>query len=202
MRTTKHFLYVVYIPEGETRTCLDAIRLIARPQLRFAAHVTIRGPYGQPLHADDVAALSEKVRGKVVRVGDVGTFPPPNNVAFLHCSCPDFLSVWHKPDFGYNPHVTLYNGESWEFTEAVAEVIDRHPIRFSFRAAGLDLIVSDKASTVYAAREQYDPQALSEILGESLSLEEIDSLETSQRLDWISRVANHLSKIQRAAIPA
>jgi hypothetical protein len=198
MSTNKRFFYVVHLPEGEFQTCVDAIRLVARPQLRYPAHVTVRGIYDRPMASETVAELSEKVRGKLVRVGDIGTFPPPQATAFFHCSCPEFLAVWDKPDFGYNPHVTIYDGDSREFAEAVAEVLERYPIRFAFRATGLDLLVTERGSTHYQARDRYCPRALADIVGDAPELGQIDALNPAQRLEWIERIASHLAKQQRS----
>lgn len=199
MSSAKRFFYVVYVPEGDVRICLDAIRLIARPQARFPAHITIRGPYDHPI---DTGPLSEHIRGKIVRVGDVGMFHSPLSVVFLHCSCPDFLAIWDKPEFGYTPHITLYEGESRTFASAVADLLDSAPIRFAFRASGLDALVSERAATTSPLRDRYDPAALARFLGSAPDLLEIDTMEPPQRLEWISQIARHLGKGQRTAVPA
>ena len=200
MSTTARFFYVVYLPEGEARTSLDAIRLIARPQTRFSAHITVRGPYDKPI--DDAAQLGDQIRGKYVRIGDVGTFEGKEKAVFFHCSCPDMVPIWHKPNFeGYTPHITLYEGDGG-FADALSEILEANPLRFIFRASGLDLLVSEKRSANNPVRDRYDATALGGILGDDLSLERIDALKSNERLELISRIARHLAKTQRTAIPA
>jgi hypothetical protein len=144
MNPTQRFFYVVYVPKGEFQAALDALRLIADPQTRFPAHITIRGPYTEPM---DVTSYSEQIRGSIVRVADLGRFlGEGQNTVFLHCSCPDFLSVWNKKEYGYNPHITLYDGGSRAFAEALREVVERYSIRYAFRARGLELLTSTKGT--------------------------------------------------------
>ena len=198
MSTTDRFFYVVYLPEGETRTCLDAIRLIARPQTRFSAHITVRGPYDKPI--DGAAQLSDRIRGKLVRVGDVGAFEGKEKaVVFFHCSCPDMVPIWDKPNFdGYSPHLTLFEGDGG-FAEALGEILEANPIRFVFRASGLDLLVSGTRSANNPVRDRYDAAALEGILGDDLRLERIDALQSTERLEMIGRIARHLAKAQRTS---
>ena len=67
---TKRVFYVIYVPDGEFRVSLDAIRLIANPQTRFASHITVRGPYPELV---DVTEYSERIRDSIVRVADFGS---------------------------------------------------------------------------------------------------------------------------------
>lgn len=199
MSPTQRFFYVVYVPKGEFLTALDALRLFADPQTRFPSHITIRGPYPEPI---DVTSYSERIHGSIVRVADLGKFfGDGQNTVFLHCSCPDFLSVWDKKDYGYNPHITLYEGGSRAFAEALRGVVERHSIRYSFRARGLEPLVSLKGDSRSPIRAQFDGAALADILGERLTLEEIDSMGATQRLEWISRIGRHLAHSNRVATP-
>ena len=200
MSTPKRFFYVVYIPEGETRTCLDTIRLIARPQTRFPAHITVRGPYREVI--DGAAQLGDRIRGKLVRVGDVGVFEGKEKAVFLHCSCPDLVPIWHKPDFGgYTPHVTIYEGEKG-FADALGEILEANPPRFAFRASGLDLLVSEKGSAQNLVRDRYDGSTLAGVLGGNYSLDQIDALGNAERLDLIGKILRHFANVQRVAISA
>ena len=199
MSPTQRFFYVVYVLNGEFQAALDALRLIADPRSRFPAHITIRGPYSESI---DVTSYSERIRGSIVRVADVGRFfGDGQNTVFLHVSCPDFLSVWDKADYGYNPHVTLYDGDSGAFAEALREVVKRHPIRYAFRARGLEPLVSVQGDPQSPIRAQFDSTALAAFQGERLTLEEIDSMGATQRLEWIDRLAQRLAHFHKATVP-
>lgn len=192
MNAEKRFFYVVYVPESEEQMCLDAIRLLARPRARFPAHVTVRGPYSNPVDAGDA---DERIRGAIVRVADIGTFlGPAQNTVFLHCSCPEFLPFWHKPDYAaYRPHITLYDADSRGFAESFRDVVKRYRIRFTFRAKGLELLESTTGDSRSPLRDRFDPRALADVLGEEIHLTEIDAADERRRLDWIDRLARHLS---------
>jgi len=191
MSAGTHYFYVVSLPEGRFRTCLDGIRLLAEPNTRFPAHLTVRGPYDIPL---DISPYGEKVKGAVARVVDIGEFfTDAQNTVFFHCSCPALLSVWDKPDYAtYNPHITLYNGESRHFAESICRVVERYPIRYTFEVSGLDPLVSVKGVKGSLLRDRFDSKSLEQIIGERIDLEGIEAMSESSRLDWIDRIARHM----------
>ena len=198
MSSTQRVFYVVYLPAGEFRTCLDALRVIARPQTRFPAHLTVRGPYAE---AADVSPHSDRIRDAIVRIAGVGIFDGAGqNTVFLHCSCPDLLSVWDKPDYGYNPHITLYDGDSLDFAEALYDVLEQAQLRHSFRARGLEPLVSRRGDTAPPVRDRLDSAALAEIFGVWPSTVDIDAMDDGQRLEWVARIAHHLGCADKTSI--
>jgi hypothetical protein len=139
----------------------------------------------------------------VVRVADVGTFfGDRQNTVFLHCSCPNFLPIWYKPDYGYNPHITLYDGTSRAFAEALCDVAEQYPLRYSFRVKELEPLVSIHNDPRSPIREQFESTILAELIGDRLTLEEIDSMDDTQRLECVARIARQLSLFTKVSLPA
>ncbi len=197
MSSAPRIFYVVYVPAGEFRACLDAMRVIARPQTRFPAHLTVRGPYAEPL---DVSPHSDRIRDAIIRIAGVGTFSGGQNTVFLHCSCPDLLTVWDKRDYGYNPHITLYDGDSPAFAEALYEVVEHAQLRYSFRARGLEPLISRREESSSPLRDRLDTAALAELFGEWPSASVIDAMDDGERLEWIGRIAQHFGCADKTSV--
>src|SRR5260370_2545642 len=103
--------YVLYICEPELSDCVDAIRLLANPAEKSAAHLTVRGPYQRKLPMN---RLSEKISGKTIFVDKLGNFfQEHQNTVFFSSFSPYLPSVWKNSGFGFNPHITVDDGISW-----------------------------------------------------------------------------------------
>ena len=80
-------------------------------------------------------------------------------------------------------------------------MVERYSIRYTFRARRLEPLVSVKGDPQSPIRTQFDDAALAEMLGERLTLEEIDSMGENQRLEWISRIGRHLARSNEVSVP-
>lgn len=182
--------YSVYVPSGKARTLLDAIRLIANPATKHPAHITVRGPYSD---YQDPRRWSALIQGQQVRVGGVGTFFGPNqNTVLLRVEAPAIQAVWYKPDFSdYNPHITIYDGGSRSFAESLQDVLKNHDLTFAFRATGLEPLVSGNGRP--PLRYFFDPEDMATVLGQSVSLAEIDAADEPTRLAWVNVLAEQFT---------
>jgi hypothetical protein len=181
--------YSIYVPSGRTRILLDAMRLIANPAAKHSAHITVRGPYQDYQDSRDWSAV---VLGQKIHIGGVGTFfGPGQHTVLLKVESPAIQKVWHKPDYpGYNPHITIYDGDSPTFAESLRDVLEAQELGFDFHATGLDPLVSGNGRP--PLREWYDPEQLAPYLGCSISLDEIDGAGETTRLGWIVTLAEQL----------
>lgn len=182
--------YNVYVPPGKTRTLLDTVRLIANPAAKHPVHITVRGPYSD---YQDPRGWSAAVQGQRVHVGGVGTFfGPSQNTVLLKVKSPAIQAIWHKPDYpGYNPHVTIYDGDSRPFAEALRDVLEPRDPTFTFQATGMEPLVSGNGRP--PLRYFFDPEDVAPFLGHPVSLAEIDTADASSRLSWIAVLAEQLT---------
>lgn len=184
-------LYAIYVPPGQIRTLLDAIRLFARPQTKHPAHITVRGPYPD---YQDPRDWSVKVKGQPIDVGGVGTFfGPEQNTVFLRVDSPAVRAVWHKPDYPdeYNPHLTIYDGPSQPFAEALRDLLTGKEPRFTFLATGLEPMVLGNGPRPLIA--WYDPSELTGFLALPPTLPELGAADEGTRLSWIGELAESLA---------
>ena len=112
----------------------------------------------------------------------------------LKVEAPVIQDLWYKPNYpGYNPHLTIYDGDSRTFAEAIRDVLEPCDPAFSFLAMGLEPLVSGNGRP--ALCYFYDPEDLVTFLGRPISRTEIDSADESTRLAWIAALAEQLTPL-------
>jgi len=129
---------VIAIGDEKLKECLNAIRLIGNPEEKHDAHLTVRGPYigKRGYHGRDSNSMLKQ--SYVVRVTSVDNFfEHHQNTVFFSCMAPNLKSAWWKPDYPYNPHITLYDGPSREFAEALYSLFRLYSFRINFESDGL-----------------------------------------------------------------
>ena len=184
--------YVLYIREGELSDSLDAIRLLANPLEKSAAHITVRGPYQRKLPLNH---LSERISGKSIVVYKVGNFfREGQKTVFFSCLSPDLSSVWKKSDFGFNPHITIYDGESESFARKLYSIMRKYKYCFKFTAGRLEAFVSVRRQNGFHLQLTYNQRLVSRILGEQLAVKDIPKLNVTRRLEYINRICGYISK--------
>ena len=180
---SKRIFYVVYFDDKRLQNTLDAMRFIANPREKTRAHITIRGPY---LKSRNVYDLERKIFGtEAVADGVKAFFSENQNTVFISCYSERFREVWNKKDFGFNPHITIYDGASREFAKMLFDRLERLPIRFSFLVGKLSSLVSHKDQYSTWLRESFDKELVSDIVGQSLTTFQIDELSSEQRVSLI-----------------
>jgi hypothetical protein len=184
--------YVLYICDPELSDCVDAIRLLANPAEKSAAHLTVRGPYQRKL---PMGRLNEKISGKTIFVDKVGNFfQEHQNTVFFSCFSPDLPLVWKKSDFGFNPHITVYDGKSESFAKRLYSVLRRHRYSFRFTAGRLEPFVSVRKQDGFRLQLTFNSHLVSEILGQRVTAGDIPNLNVMHRLEFIGAICSHISK--------
>ena len=183
--------YVLYVPDGEIRACIDTIRFFIDPDQKWRAHITVRGPY--ELGAD-VSQLDQYLEGNEVYVLGVDQFSGKNQcTVFLRCDGTKLRQVWDKPDYPYNPHITLYDGDSREVAEELIRVVGEYHYRLRFRCDRLQPLISVKGAINTELSSSYDPWYMARILGEYIPSSVVRTLPLDTRLKFIDRISCHLA---------
>src|SRR5260370_20339551 len=184
--------YVLYICEPELSDCVDAIRLLANPAEKSAAHLTVRGPYQRKL---PMSHLSEKIVGRSIFVDRVGNFfQEHQNTVFFSCFSPDLSLIWKKSDFGFNPHITIYDGDSDRFARKLYGILRKNRYSFRFTAGRLEPFVSIRRQNGFRLQLTFNSRLVSEILGKRVTAKDIPTLSASHRLEFIGAISAYISK--------
>jgi 2'-5' RNA ligase len=150
--------YVVYIREEPYRTVLNGIRVLANPKEKHSAHITVQGPFLRRRPESKVREFDAIISGKEVSVEGVDSFFfPGQSTVFLRGVGEELRDVWRKPHYGYNPHITLYDGADREMAEQILSAVKSAQVFFRFRVRGLEeLVVNGQRDLALAYSIDYD----------------------------------------------
>ena len=167
---SKRVFYVVYFRDQRLQAAFDAMRLIANPHEKSRAHITVRGPYRQRY---DVRGLDRKIRDtEIVTDGAGSFFDGDQNTVFIGCRSRKLREVWLKRDFGFHPHITIYDGSSRDFANLLYGRLLDLAIRIRFRVGGLSPLPSVKGQYSMDLRQAFDASVVADITGARLDVAE------------------------------
>jgi hypothetical protein len=112
----------------------------ANPSQKRSAHVTIAGPI---LTKPDKIELPKWPLYLSV-LGPGTFFNERQNTVFLKCDSEWLRNYWAKKEYGYNPHITIYDGSSRPFAERLMLTLKSHRLFFELVADEIDVIGSHK----------------------------------------------------------
>ena len=187
--------HVLYVPEGLVADCINAIRVFANPAEKHRAHITVRGPYYRS--GNQVSTTSRLIEGAEINIRGPGNFlDSGQNTVFLRCESPSLENAWYKPDYEFNPHITLYDGVSCEFARKLWEIVSRRTYEFSFVAGPLvPLVSSRRGQGGMELRADLNLQLLQMVTGLNINGQTIESLGQDARLEAIGKLCDYLSTV-------
>jgi hypothetical protein len=189
------FFYVLHVKAKQLADCLDAIRFLCNPAEKQRAHITVRGPYRKRI---DVKRLSEKVNGGIVSFDGVGNFfDSRQNTIFFRCSAPRLRAVWNKPDFPFNPHLTIYDGKSAEFAHRLFDLMSRYEYPLRFRAEELEAIESRKGQDSMSLALAFNSELVRRAVGYGITAAEVPRLSEHRRLELIDQLCRYLASLPK-----
>ena len=196
MRPRRVF-YVVYFRNRRLQYSLDAMRFIANPLEKNYAHITVRGPYKQRYN---LRAMDKAIDGTEVTAHGVGSFfGYSQNTVFIKCHSEMLRDVWRKTDYGFNPHVTIYDGESREFAEILLGRLYHLTIKFRFVVGRLHPLVTRSGQYSMELSQAFDEALFKEITGIHVSASEVGGLSNEKRVTLIESFARRLPELASSA---
>jgi hypothetical protein len=196
MRRNQEYVYAFGIADGDTREAVDLIRILANPRARRSAHVTVRGPYQEPLTRDEIHKLDSMLRRASVALTSAGCFfEGRQNTVYFNCEGPVLHVVWDKHSVGFTPHLTIYDGPSRQFARDLLQILDSLSLWVRFRPSGLQEIelgkhvVGDPLTYVLGT-------PLARRLGVGgLRIGELEAIEPAVRLRKVTAVAAEFERL-------
>lgn len=190
----RRVFYVIYIGDERIQSLLDAMRFLGNTEEKTPAHITVRGPYTQ---RQNIRKLNRKVAGTKIVAEGIGTFfNSRQNTVFIKCHADSLRRVWQKSDFGFNPHITLYDGPSREFAEALVDRLNRVEIQFSFLVDKLLPLTSYKGQFAIWLEECVDYNVIVNACGNQFLGPDVRLLPDKDRLSLIGSLARELHSIR------
>ena len=190
MRKPRRVFYVVYFRDRRLQYSLDAMRFIANPSEKNFAHITVRGPYQQRYNLSE---MDRRIDGTEVLANGVGSFfGYSQNTVFLKCHSEILRDVWKKTAYGFNPHVTIYDGESRKFAEMLLERLNHLTLRFRFIVGRLHPLVTHSGQYSMELSQAFNEALVAEVTRTHVSACEVDGLSVEQRVALIELFARKL----------
>lgn len=186
----RQLFYVLFPPSGEVTAALDTIRYLANPRERWPVHITVRGPYGRQLPSTLLAQYNRELHGNKIEVSGVGHFvSPAQYTVFLACDGSRLKYVWAKSDYGYHPHLTLYDGGDAEIASDIERVVRGQDFRWSFRSDKLQALVGSNEWARAKMQQRFDLLlSFRSTLGKRIGASSISASDAAS-LPWNERIA-------------
>lgn len=191
MTEKERWFNFVYFADRSVQSWLDAIVFFADPTEKNAAHITLRGPFSSYKKA---ARIPKDITGTEVSVLGVGTFfAEGQNTVFLHCGSERLRKYWYKPDYSFNPHITLYDGPSRHFAERVLSVCSKYRLFMELEAGGVDVVKSVKGQRSLNLQYRLDPLQIQSAIGNRVEFEQAARMPEWKRLMVIDRMLSRFT---------
>lgn len=136
------FFNILLLGDRRIQTCLNALIYVANPTEKEQAHITFQGPFFR---------VSEAQKSASSLVGDVGTIEfdgvgsflnDRQSTVFLKVSSRFVKNNWKKAAGFDTPHLTIFDGKSRRFAEAVLAALSRFRLQFSVPGGAVETIQS------------------------------------------------------------
>lgn len=184
--------YVIYLRDGISVDCIEAIRLLSNPFEKKAAHLTVRGPFPNKIRLEDA---NKKLAGNKILLDGISRFLSPNQYTiFFTCKATRIKKVWNKPDYPFNPHVTIYDGDSLMFASELYDVLSRHSYKLGFLADKLTPLISKSGTKNQYKPLHLDVVEISKIIGEPFDISRLSEMNGSKRLALIEQLCRFLEQ--------
>jgi hypothetical protein len=181
---------MIYPEVNEVKACLDGIVFFANPAEKDAAHITIRGPANV---RSGITKIPELIKGERIAMLGVGTFfAAGQNTVFFKCGADKIRRYWDKPEYPFNPHMTIYDGNSRQFAEKLMFVLSRYRLFFEIVVGDCRIVNSVPGQKSMHLALDVDKKELENITGENIQWETVSNFPDWRRLNFIDRCCNRL----------
>jgi hypothetical protein len=138
--------YGIFLADQAISAILDVVRFLGEPnKIRFS-HITMRGPYAQPLRRERINELRHQHRNvRLVRLTEPSNFfNERQSTVVIGVDLVDLKGLYYKKDFPDGlPHITLYDGRSRGFARALYNMVSCY--KWSIDVSVTDLIEIPKS---------------------------------------------------------
>lgn len=131
----KRFIFLE-ISDPQILSLITSIRESAMGAVSTSrVHVTVRGPYHREIPIRQLEYWQQLLAAHPLVLNGVGKFQAADtHVVYLKVQHPALRRIWWKPDypidtFGFNPHVTVYEGTNADRANRLKEFLTREGLK-------------------------------------------------------------------------
>ncbi|HJP62585.1 MAG TPA: hypothetical protein VJ844_04045 [Mucilaginibacter sp.] len=181
-------IYAIKIEDKKISSILNFIKYLCAPNSKTEVHLSIRGPYKSKLENNKVDELNRIIKDSLIKVNEIGNFfMYGQNTVYLKCLGSTIVKVWKKTHYGYNPHLTLYDGADSNFAHALFEMLNILRINFTFKSSGLILYDTDKLYASTLLKLGINNEIMQETLGIDWRSIDPNKCTNQEKLELIKR---------------
>jgi hypothetical protein len=192
----RHFAFL-FPDDQRLQELLDLAIFILNPAEKLSAHITVAGPFNDPRSLPEEWSFVAKICGLGV---DRFTSSHQNTI-FIKVDAHEIKEVWNKPDFPYNPHLTLYDGDDWELADRLYEALYEQRMYFCFYVSRLTHIALIKGQGSWDLLSRVNLSHLPELKGKTP--EDVKAFTIDERIFWaveaLKRAKYHAHRVERQA---
>jgi 2'-5' RNA ligase len=192
----------IYLEDKKLQVYLDALRLIINSSEKRRSHITIRGPLKRLYSLKELERWNTVINGAFISITGVGSFFNHNqNTVFLKCESAALREIWKKSEYGYNPHITLYDGKSKEYANSLLKILNKYRYNITFSVGCLSPLLSIKGQQDFDIKFSIngDLKAISDVLHESIDFSKLDQFTETRKFASINRLCEYISKYSSLA---
>ena len=133
----------------------------------------------------------EEYRVSFIKVKDFDTFiNDKNTIIFLKCYSPKLKTIWDKPSFpidkfGYNPHITLYDGPTSQFSKDLLKLLQNYK-NYSFKIS--NPVIENLQSKSYYKNFQDNSLKLLEKISREKKEQVFCKVDSTKRIEIIDKI--------------
>jgi hypothetical protein len=181
---------MIYPRVDSVKACLDALVYFANPREKDAAHITLRGP---STARNGLSQIADRIVGaRISIVGADSFFEGSQNTVFLRCGADEIKKYWNKPEYPFNPHLTIYDGDSREFARSVLLILEKNRLFFEIVVGECRIVNSVPGQKSMQLALEIEKKMIEEMTDEDVELDSVSRIPEWRRLMFIDRICNHL----------
>jgi hypothetical protein len=137
-KSGSNFLFIV-LKDPFVLGIIDFLQTTIGNASKVQPHITIQGPLSDTVTADRINSVRRVLREDEILLANPSCFEGDHGVVlYMSATSKHMESVWNKPDypiseFGFNPHITIYEGTDKIRVRSAIKFLKREPIELICR---------------------------------------------------------------------
>ncbi len=190
-------IYAIRIKEICIADILNYAKQVCSPFSKTEIHLSVRGPYKRKLPQKSITKYNKEIENRIININGVGNFFEDKQLTvFLNCESDVIKKVWSKSNYGYNPHMTLYDGDDSIFARKLYDSLNEMHIKLSFTATSLEEYNIKTNAPSFALALSYTPQTLEKLQIPFYDLTILKTLSIQERINILTLCFKAIHNLQ------